>query len=43
MMNPADEAEIIKGSGSRYGAIGLEATVLFGDFKKKKSNKKKKK
>lgn len=35
----SEESEVIKGAGSRYPAIGVEATVYFGDFTPPKSGK----
>ena len=43
-LNPVSD-EVIEGQGARYGMLGIEATVWFGDFtppKSKKNNKKKK-
>lgn len=41
MLDPADTQEQIKGLGGRYGQVGLEASVYFGDFKPPSSKKKK--
>lgn len=37
------DEQTLKGSGSRYGMIGVEASVFFGDFTPPKSKKKKNK
>ncbi len=45
MLDPAGSQETLKGIGGRYGQVGLEASVYFGDFKppsKKKGKGKKK-
>ena len=42
LYDPAGAQTEIKGAGSRYGQVGLEASVYFGDFKPPSSKKKKK-
>ncbi|MCP4805392.1 MAG: hypothetical protein GY913_09195 [Proteobacteria bacterium] len=42
MVDPGNTQQVIKAAGSRYGMLGVEASVFFGDFTPPKSKKKKK-